>query len=303
MGEPPRVAYLTNRPGSDNSIWHRVHRSPVTLPFELTKIARFRRGLIVYQSAEAATVAILDAHGAVTRSFPADDAGLGVSQTRQLVAWAGYRGKIWLAVERTGKTRSLGRFRDVTDVPAIWGAGGCARLFESSGCRVLVNHAGKASSLGASGSPSSLPDTIRAYDAASIDGETSPGLVQLGSRCWAFWAVWDSPTWQTCDQPLVSFSASGRRVLSYRASRVADLDIRLFDDTGGYLAAFGVAADSNMTVVQAEWETNSQVLAVVRASHGWAVLRLGVDGSIEYAVPPTPGRLSMHQPRFVLAAR
>lgn len=43
------------------------------------------------------------------------------------------------------------------------------------------------------------------------------------------------------------------------------------------------------TIIQTAWEDDRHVLAVVVDGRQWSVFRLGDDGSLAYAVPPTAG--------------
>ena len=43
------------------------------------------------------------------------------------------------------------------------------------------------------------------------------------------------------------------------------------------------------TALQLAWEDDSHALAVTYADGKWAVVRIGLDGTMEYAVPPRAG--------------
>jgi hypothetical protein len=58
---------------------------------------------------------------------------------------------------------------------------------------------------------------------------------------------------------------------------------------GPELATWQGAGGDAPTIVQTVWEDDEHALAVVWAAGEWSIVRFGVDGSSEYAVPPVPG--------------
>ena len=48
-------------------------------------------------------------------------------------------------------------------------------------------------------------------------------------------------------------------------------------------------AQHQATVSDAQWEASTDLLATVFENGKWAVVRIGSDGSPEYAVPPVAG--------------
>ena len=60
-------------------------------------------------------------------------------------------------------------------------------------------------------------------------------------------------------------------------------------------------AAHGVTFMKAVWEDDDHLLVLTYGDDGWAVLRLGVDGSVEVAVPPISG--DDGQARLVLPSR
>ena len=82
--------------------------------------------------------------------------------------------------------------------------------------------------------------------------------------------------------------------LGQRSLAFVDLD-------GRELAAWQDTRADAPTIVQTAWEDDDHVLAVVWAADEWSVVRFGVDGSSEYAVPPVPGEVERRE--FTLPTR
>ena len=91
--------------------------------------------------------------------------------------------------------------------------------------------------------------------------------------------------WRTCADRLVAFSPDGHHVLGTLAGPEPRGVVVHHTRTGGIAASWPSAPRQRIT--QVEWEDDGHVLIVVhRREVGWSVVRLGVDGSAEYAVTP-----------------
>ncbi len=104
-------------------------------------------------------------------------------------------------------------------------------------------------------------------------------------HCWAVLRPDGRQRWRTCADRLVSFSPDGRHLLG----TVGQLDPRRLVVHGPRNGRFEAQWDNvaRQWLEQVEWEDAGHLLAVVRnPAVGWAVVRLGIDGRAEYAVPP-----------------
>jgi hypothetical protein len=114
------------------------------------------------------------------------------------------------------------------------------------------------------------------------------GQLAQSPRCWGLLRVGVDLRWRTCSDRLVSFAPDGRHVLGTEGS-VADTSFRgvvVHGSHGGRVVARW-ATSGRQRVAQVEWEDAEHLLVVVRnPAVGWAVVRLGLDGSAEYAVAP-----------------
>ncbi|MGN6782871.1 MAG: hypothetical protein ACTHJH_15360, partial [Marmoricola sp.] len=95
--------------------------------------------------------------------------------------------------------------------------------------------------------------------------------------------------WKTCAARFVSFSPDGARLLGTTAygDGMGDTQLTVFDaSTGGSVMDLHTARDAAIT--QMAWEDDAHVLAVVVQGQRAGIVRIGVDGRAEYAVPPVP---------------
>lgn len=112
-----------------------------------------------------------------------------------------------------------------------------------------------------------------------------------------------TPVWTTCDHRALGFSPDGERLLastSY-ADGVGDRQLAILDSDTGKATLELEAADDG-TISQMVWEDDTHVLATVHEKGRWAILRIGLDGSREYAVAPVTGFEDFESP-FVLPTR
>jgi hypothetical protein len=107
--------------------------------------------------------------------------------------------------------------------------------------------------------------------------------------------------WTTCQDRLLSFSPGSRSVLAGTSASFGsgDHELTVLDaSTGEQRLRLETAA--NVGIFEVAWEDDDHLLAVVadwredeqtgdHRDHRWAVLRVGLDGTREYAVEPVPG--------------
>ena len=112
--------------------------------------------------------------------------------------------------------------------------------------------------------------------------------------------------WRTCDNQLADISPGNQHVLGTPA--YADgfgptaLDVLSTAD-GSVEQSFTAARNgSSATYFDEVWEDREHVLVVTYQDGKWAVVRLGIDGSMEYAVAPRAGSMDTWAP-FQLQTR
>ncbi|MFC5175947.1 hypothetical protein [Nocardioides taihuensis] len=119
---------------------------------------------------------------------------------------------------------------------------------------------------------------------ANDDGSGCFGVVDTAASLSA--TVWD-----TCDYSLSAFSPDGTYVLASDAylSGEGPTSLSILDARDGSLvASFTQERGGQLVLAQVAWETDDTVLALARDGVDNAIIRMGVDGSIEQAVATAP---------------
>lgn len=139
------------------------------------------------------------------------------------------------------------------------------------------------------------------------DGELIAGITEVNEDLTTCSAVTEldgeTPAWSTCDHRLLAFSPSGDRVLATETvgSGVGDPSMAVLASADGT-----VQLDLDVTeqghIGRMVWEDDTHVLTTIYEKGRWAILRIGLDGSREYAVAPVPSDDDVSAP-FVLPTR
>jgi hypothetical protein len=278
VGDLPRVGYLQS--GS-------LHQGGFTYSSkgeQYAELAEFPRGAMVAVRDERDNLSAHALDG--SRSWPMEG-DFARSADGNLVAFVQPDGTP-IVVGKDGRNYELPRIPRGGDFNAVALSGDC----ESSDCTVWVNTGGKKPEVWMSTSDGLVtvtrPEMRRADDV--LGGKTVAGMTSAtdDGSCSAV-AVLDLPsTWSTCTYQLGSFSPGGDHLSAFPAyfdgagsSELAVLDAR----TGDPVLDLHTTQDA--FVSQTVWEDDSHLLAVVGDGPRAAILRIGLDGSREYAVPPT----------------
>jgi hypothetical protein len=109
-----------------------------------------------------------------------------------------------------------------------------------------------------------------------------------------------TPTWTTCDHSFLTFSPEGGHLLATSAygDGLGDTELAVLDTRTGAVQLDLTTADGAF-ISQMVWEDETHVLANVYQDGQWAVVRIGLDGDREYAVPPVAAIDDVESP-FVL---
>jgi hypothetical protein len=70
---------------------------------------------------------------------------------------------------------------------------------------------------------------------------------------------------------------------------------------GTVARAYTFDAGRTRSLRELTWEDSTHLLGVLRAGGTWSIVRIGVDGTVEYAVPPVPAANEF--PAFTLPVR
>lgn len=98
-------------------------------------------------------------------------------------------------------------------------------------------------------------------------------------------------TWETCDHYLLAFSPDGSRILATDpyGDGIGDTEVAILDAASGDLLVSLDNRRSEAFVNAMVWEDDEHVLATVSQAGQWALVRIGLDGSMEYAAGPQAG--------------
>ena len=192
------------------------------------------------------------------------------------------------------------------DVAAVVGED-CKERAENAGCTVWVNSLGEKPESWVSTSHG-FSDTARPRlqsVADVVDGELVAGVTEVSDTgsCSEVEALdQDQPLWTTCNHRLVAFSPDGTKVLATNGygDGLGDTQLAVYDSTDGAVL-LDLAVAGQGFINRMVWEDDTHLLATMFQDGQWAVLRIGVDGSREYAVAPTGGE-DVESP-FVLPSR
>ncbi|HQR27921.1 MAG TPA: hypothetical protein PLP61_12855 [Nocardioides sp.] len=237
----------------------------------------------------------LAADGTAGDRYPLDG-DLATSPEGQVVAWASPTGEV--TVVQSGGTETL-------TLPRVPGAGPYSAAAVTSedcvegrttdaGCSVLVTTTGARPQTWVSTSHGLVDRlgggirTLTAYRSfyAGIT-EYHPDLTTCSQ-------LQDEPgvtRWQTCDFRLVGFSPDNEHLVAVGSigDGFGDGELAILDATGTPRVHLLSSRDSFAFSLGQVWEDDSHVLTVTYQDGRWAVVRVGLDGSMEYAVPPVAG--------------
>lgn len=227
------------------------------------------------------------------------DGDLASSPDGEVVAWTEPDGGVRV-VQRDGD--------EVYELPAIGVPGAYDAAAVSSedckegrttdaGCTVFVNTLGEQSQLwfsAAHGLSDRYDEDVLQLTAWS-EGAYA-GITAFNDDLTTCSAVRDpsslSTVWETCDHRLTDFSRDAAHLLGVGSigDGFADTQVAILDAADGTVLVDLRSDEQHQAgALQLAWEDDSHALVVTYADGEWAVVRLGLDGAIEYAVPPREG--------------
>jgi hypothetical protein len=237
----------------------------------------------------------IDASGRIVRKRFLTHFGLAISPDHSIVSWLDDRRRPHDLEGRGSREFTLARVPKGDSVGAVWGAKTCKEQApEGGGCTIFVN---AARNRGVFVSTShGIVDRIGPMLHVS-DVNQQGRLTGLVSRatttaptCWAVFTPRGHRAWQTCRYRLDTFSPDGHRVLAERSQARWDSVSRfaLLRHDGTVARAYAFAPGPRRSLTRLTWEDSHHVLGVLRAAGAWSIVRIGTDGTVEYAVPPVP---------------
>jgi hypothetical protein len=298
QGDPPAVRWSERRSG--RTVIHGTGGSTTPAPNRLDQFAPMGSGYVIQTAgAGGSTTRWLGADGTSGERSWKTGYGLAVSAQGKAVAFSGKGGRVWSIDEfgdrvlRFDRVPITGRGRAV----ALFGED-CKESSTSNGCAVYVNGAKDAYYTSSHGIVDRVP---RLRLTSTGRGRWVGGITSLSDTgsCSAMLRSW-KVAWRTCDNQLSDISPDDRHVLGTPA--YADgfgpnsLDLLSTAD-GSVVRSFTSARNGrSATYFDEVWEDAEHVLVVTYQADRWAVVRLGVDGSMEYAVAPRRGTMDVRAP-------
>lgn len=298
QGDPPAVAWSERRSG--RTVIHGVGGTRTPVPNRLDQFAPMGSGHVIQTiGAGGATTRWIGADGTPGRREWRTGYGLAVSARGGAVAFAGKAGRVWSIDEDGDRVLSFapvpitGRGRAV----ALFGED-CKESATSTGCAVYVNGPTRGFYTSSHGIVDRVP---RLRLTSTGRGRWLGGITSLSDTgsCSAMLRS-SAVRWRTCDNQLSDISPDDRHVLGTPA--YADgfgpgtLDVLATAD-GAVVRSFTSARNGrSATYFDEVWEDAGHVLVVTYQADRWAVVRLGVDGSMEYAVAPRRGSIDRGAP-------
>jgi hypothetical protein len=237
-------------------------------------------------------------------SWPVEG-GLAVSDDGSLAAFVQPDGTPVVVQDDGQVTFELPRITSGGPFDAVAVTGGDCKRAAEADCTVWVEGDGQearvwTSTLGGA-VDTARPDLLSVSDLFGVEQIAGKTSVTDDGSCSMVLGP-DGPAWSTCEHQLGSFSPDGDHLAAFAAyfdgagsSELAVLDAA----TGTVVLDLHTAQDA--FVSQVVWEDDSHLLAVVGEGRQAAILRIGLDGVREYAVPPTKSR--PYEPPFVLPSR
>lgn len=248
-------------------------------------------------------VVVLDAEGRViTTEQAAEHTGLAVNAAGTAAAWMGPDNApvVWQAgfpealhldgfTGPGGNPQAVGLTgEDCTADPETKVDAGCVVVF------TVGNDRGDVRSYASDthGIVDLASSTLHAITAVSAEGRMA-GITEItdDGTCSAVLGEADSVAWSTCDHRLGAFSPDGSLLTGPQAygSGIGDGEVAILSASDGEVLVSLDNRESQSFVARTAWEDDGHVLAEVFQAGQWAIVRIGLDGSMEYAVGPVPG--------------
>ena len=254
------------------------------------------------------TVYVLDRDGRTGDPYEASG-GIAVSPGGNVVAWTAPDGTVSAAHGETG---------DVLTLRAVPGPGPYRTIgvttedckegrSNDGGCTVFVTSNGRkpaAYYTTSHGIVDRLPGlmNVSASDLRRVGGMTSVDESEPGS-CSRMLQDFETELWETCDNSLGPISPDGSLMIGLPdyLDGFGPNSMDLLDMTDGTPVRSWTSNARSATFFDEVWEDAGHVLVVTYQGGDWAMVRLGVDGSMEYAVAPVAA--SDYERPFVVALR
>lgn len=226
--------------------------------------------------------------------------GLAVSAGGEAVAFTGPKGRVTVIDSDGDRVLRMPRVPAGINTTAAGVAGeDCKEDETSNGCTVFVNSLIQPTSWLTSSH--GIVDSTPFQRVSTVHGRWLGGITKVTDTgsCSAMKRSFRTK-WRTCRNRFSDVSPTNAHVLGLPAygdgfgpTRLDLLDLRSGDRVRSWVPdRLGTTA----TYFDEAWEDPTHLLVVTFQDEKWAIVRLGLDGSMEYAVRPVPDRGDMTSP-------
>jgi hypothetical protein len=246
---------------------------------------------LAYENDQAAAY-LLDGELSEVSRTDAGDGGLAVTPDGSIVGWFGADQAPHFVEAGGSREGYLPTVEKGSSLAAILADGTtCQEGDDGNGCAAYVNSADTSQAWWSisHGIVDVVPGVIYVGDVA--DGGGLLGLTSLSDQgsCWGlFRGGKRRPAWETCDFTLFDFSPSGERILAGPAylDGFGQGIAAVLDADGNVLAEWH--SEDQAAILGTTWEDENHVLVTAFQHDEYAVIRVGLDGTVEFALPPVP---------------
>ncbi len=294
QGAPPAMPYLRQDPDAPGG-WSLVEQDGDvrSLSRSYAQFAPVGDGLVgLAYDVDRAVAYLLDGNLEEVAHSDAGEGGLAVTPDGSIVGWFGADRSPHFVEAGSHRTGELPEVRGGAGLGALLVDGTTCQEGEGgNGCAAFVNSvdATRVWSSVSHGLVDVVPGVISVRDVADDGGMLGMTSLSDEGSCWGLFEVWKRrPKWETCDYTLFDFSPSGERIVAGPAylDGFGQGMAAVLDRQGRVLAEWHSKGEA--AILGSTWEDEDHVLLKAFQDEKYAVIRVGLDGTVELALPPAP---------------
>lgn len=292
-GAPPALAYATVPADGSEGTLHTRDGREVQLPGSVSHFAPLDWTTLVQvwdATANEELLYLMADNGDLVEPWPLDG-GFAVSAGGNVAAWTDPDGEVHVTMSSgEGGVRALAtvpgapfRTAGVLGEDCREGSTDCTVIVVSLARQArtyAVTAEGVAEVTSVRGATTGSDELVGGVVSTSDTGTCSRLLRDLTEQLW-----------RTCDHRLTDFAPDGAHLIGLPAyaDGLGPTELAILDATDGSPVQSWIGTRGSATYFDEVWEDDAHVLVVTYQRGEWAVVRLGLDGSMEYAIAPEPG--------------